>query len=143
MKAEIKEAWQRILAHQIEGIMLHSKLSTTYMLLDCKKQSRTHSAHYIQECITHQNTLLYIVSEYGEEVQPANLTIEPDKHICMPVRPPERHVRHEKASALVNVWKEWEIATVSFYEEMKAILPDCPMINKLLKSVKHELAHIH
>mgnify|MGYP000056668708 FL=1 len=106
MKAEIKEAWQKILAHQIEGIMLHSKLSTTYMLLDCKKQSRTHSAHYIQECITHQNTLLYIVSEYGEEVQPANLTIEPDKHICMPVRPLERHVRHEKASALVNVWKE-------------------------------------
>ena len=113
------------------------------MLLDCKKQSRTHSAHYIQECITHQNTLLYIVSEYGEEVQPANLTIEPDKHICMPVRPLERHVRHEKASALVNVWKEWETATESFYEEMKAILPDCPMINKLLKSVKYELAHIH
>ena len=66
MKAEIKEAWQKILAHQIEGIMLHSKLSTTYMLLDCKRQSRTHSAHYIPECITQQNPLFYIVSEYGE-----------------------------------------------------------------------------
>ena len=43
----------------------------------------------------------------------------------------------------ICVWKEWENATASFYEEMKAILPDCPMINKLLKSVKYELAHIH
>ena len=143
MKAEIKEAWQKILAHQLEGIMLHSRLSTAYMLLDCKRQSRTHSAHYIQECIAHQNTLLYIVNEYGEEIQPEKLDIKADERINIHVRPLERRTRHEKASTLVNIWQEWENATASFYEEMKAILIDCPMIEKLLQSVKREIKNIH
>ena len=92
-----------------KGTKLHSKLSTTYMLLDCKRQSRTHSAHYIQECITHQNTLLYIVSEYGEEVQPANLTIEPDNCLavnCLIVRILQQKTRQSDSFSEILVFTE-------------------------------------
>lgn len=145
MDAAKKAMWQKILTHQLEGIMFHGDVVRYYELFgDYKCKKREHICQYISEVMNHMTTSCHIIAEYGEILDALPGTINRvkifDKEVLM--RPAERAVREEHAHMICKKWREWEESTVELYEEAAALMPECDWLKKLHRSAARELARI-
>lgn len=146
MTPEAKAMWQKILVHQLQGIMFHQEVSLIYRLFgDCNYEARKHYKQYINESLNHYQTLEKIIAEHGEIVYPAPSTVTAVKIFEPQVttRPNERADRLKDAQIINAKWKAWEASTVKLYEEAMTVLPDCGWIKLLKCSAQKELKNIH
>ena len=146
MTPEIKAMWQKVLVHQLQGIMFHQEVSLIYKMFgDCSHEARRHYKQYINETLNHYQTLEKIIWEYGEIVRPVPANVTPIK-IFEPelsVKPLERAERMKDMQVINSKWKAWETATAKLYEEAMAVIPNCGWLKLLKCGAEKELKNIH
>lgn len=142
MKDDVKAMWQKILSHQLEGIMFHYEASGLYELVEIKCSARKHGKQYLQESITHYGTASKLIEEYGEIILPKFNPARVSLLANVTTRPAERGERAELASNITEHWREWEESTIKLYDEGLKLMPNCKLLQCLKKSVEKELKGI-
>ena len=146
MTPEIKATWQKVLVHQLQGLMFHQEVSLIYKMFgDCRFEAHRHYKQYINETLNYYQTLEKIIWEYGEIVRPVPASVIPVQ-IFEPelsVKPLERAERMKDMQIINSKWKTWETSTVKLYEEAIAVIPNCGWLKLLNCSAEKELKNIH
>lgn len=144
MTQETKAMWQRVLAHQLKGIMFHQEASLIYRLLYGyrHKSAIRHCRRYLDESLTHYQTMEHIIQEYGEIVHPLPNTVIPLKVSDVTTRPAEKADCMKVMQEINATWKAWEKSTVELYEEAMEAIPNCKWLKSLKCGAEKELKSI-
>lgn len=145
MTDEARAMWQKVLAHQLTGVMFHQEAALIYELLeDYPRESKRHHQHFLDEFLTHQKTARLIIRDYGEVVRPAFDTIKPVR-ISVPeitTRPNEPAERKKIACEIYAKWRTWEKSTVRLYEEAISVIPKYKWLKILKCNAGKEIKYI-
>lgn len=145
----VAEVFQRIKAHQLEGIMFHDQMRQYFDFLNLHGFKRMHEKHFADEScamvevdgfyINHKNKLIPTTTVGVKEYIPANWYNYTRKDVDATTK--RRAVRDAMAK-----WVNWENETLQFYSQAYRELLELGEIDcaefigkKLLKDVSDEL----
>ena len=140
-REENKNAAARILAHQLEGIMLHSDLATMYAVLGNRERCKFHKCQALDEMKAHLYTATTVANEYGEAIEPTKL-----QRIAISATPVTADMSNEEIWDVQEhtdkTWKEWEEETHSIYQDMAEADPYSRLWQHLINLAGTELRAI-
>lgn len=132
-----RDTWVAVLIHQLRGIMFHSEAALLYMKMGCHGKARFHSCQFVEEVKLHQTTLAYIVSEYGEILEPANGSV-----VRYKIEYDPEAGKDAVCDAICDAYRRWEQSTVAMYAEAYKAMPGCRLIKRLHDLATKELRKI-
>ena len=137
MEANLKNLISKILAHQLEGIMLHCDLMKNYKIMGMDKMAMKHYKHMKDESECHAKTVLKVIEKYHEPVTPdsRNRVVVP----AVMSEPKDMLDKFTIHTQYLDAWKKWEEDTVSLYDEIIKASPDCKMWPMLKAKAEHEV----
>ena len=147
----VEEIFEKIIHHQIKGLMIHEQFASYYDFLGLKGSRKCHEYHYLDESIGFRATMHYMISHYNKLV--------PDTPIDAPKMIPENWYNYTRDDVDINTkrnaikqamesWKEWETSTKKLYEDMYMELlrlddvAGALFIKNLICDVTHELKKV-
>ena len=137
MEANLKNLISKILAHQLEGIMLHFDLMKNYKVMGMDKMAMKHYKHMRDESECHAKTVLKVIEKYHEPVAP-----DSRNRVAIPAvmsEPKDMLDKFTIHTQYLEAWKHWEESTVSLYDEIIKASPDCKMWPMLKAKAEHEV----
>lgn len=136
MEAEHKALLQKILSHQLEGLMLHFDLAAMYKLMKMPAMSRLHKRHFIEECENNVKTDLCIIDSYGEAMSHSSGTKISIARIAVPSSELEKAELHKR---YLEKWLEWEQETCAIYEQAVSVMSGLKMWKSLHRDACREI----
>ena len=130
---------QLVVAHQLQGVMLHHDLMLAFAVLGKHYNCREQRRHMYHEMMNMDKTQFAVIKQTGAAVDTgpltkikitdvnANMTDEQKKTACQ---------------ALKSEWRKWETATVEFYRAQIASDPDNKWLKYLMKEAEAEVRHL-
>ena len=146
----VDKVFEKISAHMVEGLMIHSKLSNYYGFLGLKGYEECHKYHYYLENNNFVKLNEYYLYHYGKLI--------PDASFINPNIIPENWYNHERHDVTnetrknaiqtgMITWVKWEQETKKLYKDMYLELHQngeydaaLNIVRKLIKDVDEELA---
>ena len=140
-ETEEKDAVAKVLAHQLEGLMLHSDLATMYAVLGDKTQCKFHKCQAIDEMKAHLYTATEAATHFGEAIEPAKI-----QRITISVVPvasdmTEEEIQEAKEKAH-EIWKNWEDESLEMYQNLAQENPNSRIWPRLASNIETEIRHL-
>lgn len=118
---ELKEIYNKLNEHMINGLMLHDQLANYYDFLGLEGYKRCHEYHYFMENVAYRSLNRYFINHHNMLIPEAEFTNEsiiPESWY--------NHVRSDVDTATkkngvkmgLTKWVEWERKTKKLYEQM-------------------------
>lgn len=107
---------REILAHQLEGIMLHISLMKLYKAMGQRTLCKIHKAQVHEESMTHAKTAMKLMELYDEVLAPSQVETK---------EVPEEDKQNWKRTLFqtLDMWGEWEDETAKLYHEASEMIP--------------------
>lgn len=140
-EAEEKDAVAKVLAHQLEGLMLHSDLATMYAALGDKMKCKFHKCQAMDEMKMHLYTATEMASHFGEAVEPARVQRIVVSAVPVTSSMTDAEIKDVMAKAW-EVWKNWEIESLEMYQNLAQADPNSRLWQRLANVVGMEIRNI-
>lgn len=108
---------RKILAHQLEGIMLHISLMKLYKKLGQRTLCKIHKKQVHEESLTHAQTAMELMNLYDEVIAPSQV-----ESIDVPDGDGENWMSAVFKS--LDMWAEWEDKTAKLYHKASEEIPE-------------------
>lgn len=117
----VEEIFSQLVAHAIEGLMVHAQMAEYYDFLGLKGYEKCHEYHYFSESCNYRNMCEYYIRHFNK--LPMELPFNDPKII------PETWYKYNrldvdaatrKSSVIAGMtkWVDWETKTKHLYEQM-------------------------
>ena len=130
---------QLVIAHQLQGAMLHHDLMLMYTVLGKPFKCREQKWHYYHELKNFDRTNFAVIKQTGAIVDPGPLT-----RIKLPEVKASMTEDQKSAACktLLDEWYKWEKATCDFYREQLGTDPENKWLKYLMREAAEEVHHI-
>lgn len=133
-----KETAQKILNHQVEGIMFHSDMVDLFTAMGDKRLKRRHEKQVLEETCALLKTKACLYGELGTVLVPV-VTAQPRGAAVKSV---DDTTAIEWSGKALATWLTWEHDTKALYEEAAKEDSACKLWHVLLADVNKEISCI-
>jgi hypothetical protein len=144
-KLETKAIFEKIINHQIEGLMIHSQMADYYDFLGLHGFKRQHEYHYLEESCNMRGVSRYFINHFGKLLYPEK--VENPEIIPEAWENFSRIAKQNAVKLLVAEWVDWERETKTLMQKAYLQLEDngevaaMLKIKELIEDVDCELKH--
>ncbi len=140
-ETEAKNFVAKVLAHQLEGLMLHTDFATMYAALGDKTQCKFHKCQAIDEMKAHLYTATEAATHFGEAIEPAKI-----QRIAVSVVPVTNDMTEEEIQEVEEkareIWKNWEDESLEMYQNLAQKNPNSRLWPRLASNVETEIRNL-
>ena len=140
-ETEAKNFVAKVLAHQLEGLMLHTDFATMYAALGDKTQCKFHKCQAIDEMKAHLYTATEMAAHFGEAIEPARIQRVAVTAVPVTSDMTEEEIKDTREKAH-EVWKNWETESLEMYQNLVQTFPDSRLWQRLANVVGTEIRNL-
>lgn len=146
---EAEEAFSKIAARMVEGLMFHDQMANYYAFLGFKGFQKEQEFHFVGESLSYRRLCRYFIRHYNRLVPEAaieNPSAIPSGWQKYQGQDVDSSTRRKSISDGFSKWVEWERGTKAIYEECASslysggLVAGAIAIEKLVQDVDKELA---
>ena len=137
----VEEIFSQLVAHAIEGLMVHAQMAEYYDFLGLKGYAKCHEYHYFLESCNYRDMCEYYIRHFNKlpmELPFENPKIIPDAWYKYTRLDVDASTRKSAILAGMTKWVDWETKTKQLYERMYAELINMNQVAAAIK-VQHEI----
>ena len=123
MSAE--EIFLRLVAHMLEGMMLHEQLADYFDFLALKGYGCCHEYHYLEETKSHREIQRYYIEHYNKILPQPRLNITdiiPQSWLPHVRQDVDESAKREGVRGGLGRWRDWERETKRLYQDLYGAL---------------------
>ena len=145
----IEDIFSQLVAHSIEGLMVHAQMAEYYDFLGLKGYAKCHTYHYFIESCGYKKLCEYYIGHYDKlplDLAVGNPKIIPENWYKYMRKDVDNATRKNAIATGIEKWVNWEKTTKKLYEQMYQELININEIaaaievKKYIKDVDEELA---
>ena len=130
---------QAVIAHQLQGVMLHHDLMLSFAVLGKRGKAMKHRRHMYCEMKNLDKTNFAVIQQTGKIVDHGALV-----RVKLPEVTATMTDEQKKAAcrSLMDAWRQWEQSTVDLYQRELTTDAQNQWLKYLMDSAESELKHI-
>lgn len=142
MTAETKALLEKIVCHQLEGVMFHVKYACMVKKLGDKRMACFQRKQALEEMDNHLKTVLHLIEHTGEMFEGKNDTANAKGSLELLEKTSGDTTKTKICCDMLGKWQEWEFDTVKLYSEAVNAMPNCRMWKCLKHEAEKELGYV-
>lgn len=146
----VEDIFSQLVAHSIEGLMVHAQMAEYYDFLGLKGYAKCHTYHYFAESRNYKELCKYYIKHYNKlplDLKVGDPKVIPENWFKYSRQDVDAATRKTAIAAGFEKWITWEKSTKTIYQQMYQELiainesAGAMEVKKYLEDVDEELAH--